>query len=118
VPFPTDKKTVIVTGTTGGLGSHLLERLLLDPSVERVYAINRSSAGRTESLETIHAGVFKERGLDENALTEGIASGRVKFVVANTAATKLGVNDELYEELRSVTHILHNGTFRYIHIIA
>jgi nucleoside-diphosphate-sugar epimerase len=42
---PNDQKLVIViTGTTGGLGSHLLERCLADPHVERVYALNRPSA--------------------------------------------------------------------------
>jgi nucleoside-diphosphate-sugar epimerase len=37
----------VITGTTGGLGSHLLERFLRDPKVERVYALNRSPAGRS-----------------------------------------------------------------------
>jgi len=107
LPAP-GKKTVLVTGTTGGLGSHLLHSLLADPTVERVYAVNR--AGGDKSLEQRHEEAYKSRGLDLDGLSGALSSGRVKIVVANTAAEKLGLSDEAYTELaNSVTHILHNA---------
>jgi FlaA1/EpsC-like NDP-sugar epimerase len=38
---------VAITGTTGGLGSHLLAQLLKDSSIERIYALNRPSLADT-----------------------------------------------------------------------
>ena len=39
-------EVVLITGTTGVLGSHLLSQLLADRNVERVYALNRASGAR------------------------------------------------------------------------
>ncbi|KAG9197068.1 hypothetical protein G6514_002473 [Epicoccum nigrum] len=37
------KHTIILTGSTGSLGTHMLEQLLNNPSVEKVYCLNRSA---------------------------------------------------------------------------
>ncbi|KAG8978199.1 hypothetical protein FRB94_004592 [Tulasnella sp. JGI-2019a] len=39
-----DEEVVVLTGSTGGLGSHLLAQLIEMRSVMRVYALNRDSA--------------------------------------------------------------------------
>jgi hypothetical protein len=49
---------VVLTGSTGGLGSHLLAGLLTDDRVTKVYALNRPS--QTPSMER-HEGVFRDR---------------------------------------------------------
>ncbi|CCO36285.1 L-aminoadipate-semialdehyde dehydrogenase [Rhizoctonia solani AG-1 IB] len=41
---PVKKEHIVVTGTTGGLGSHLLARLLQSDKVERIWAMNRRSS--------------------------------------------------------------------------
>jgi len=108
LPLPA-KKTYLVTGTTGGLGSHLLDQLIADPKVERVYAVNRAAIGG-DTIETRHVKVFSDRGLDVPRLHHSLESGRIRIIIADTAAHKLGLNDELYDELtNSVTHIIHNG---------
>jgi len=112
LPLPA-KKTYLVTGTTGGLGSHLLDQLIADPNVERVYAVNRAANGG-DTIETKHVKVFRDRGLDVPNLHHSLESGRIKIILADTSAHKLGLSDELYEELaNSVTHIVHNGTSWY-----
>ena len=63
-PIP-DKDVVVLTGTTGGLGAAILAELLIDPSVERVYAVNRKGA---KSLVDRHRSIFEDRGLDPNLL--------------------------------------------------
>src|ERR1700761_7853417 len=51
---------VLLTGSTGGLGSHILEILLSNPSVERVYAFNRS--GKT-TIDQRQQDAFADRAL-------------------------------------------------------
>jgi hypothetical protein len=104
------KKVFIVTGTTGGLGSHLLDKLLADTTVERVYALNRQPTSGGPTLAERHFKVFVDRGLDLPKLEAAVNSGIVQFVAADTTMSSLGVDDELYQEMASaVTHIIHNG---------
>ncbi|KAH7104870.1 acetyl-CoA synthetase-like protein [Auriculariales sp. MPI-PUGE-AT-0066] len=107
-PLP-DEKVFVITGTTGGLGSRLLHQLLADPTVKRVYALNRRSAAG-HSLLTVHTRGFKERGLDHDALEVAVNVGRVHLVVADAGSPDLGIDYELYQELASsATHIIHNA---------
>jgi FlaA1/EpsC-like NDP-sugar epimerase len=41
------KHTVVLTGSTGSLGTYLLGSLVADPAVEHIYCLNRKSAART-----------------------------------------------------------------------
>ncbi|KZV94434.1 acetyl-CoA synthetase-like protein [Exidia glandulosa HHB12029] len=98
-----DKKVVLVTGTTGGLGSNLLALLLKDPAVEKVYAVNRAG---TKALKDRHEENFKDRGLD----VELLKNGKVVFLEASTSKPGLGIDAKVYDEIRtSVTHIIHNA---------
>lgn len=45
-----DFKTVLLTGSTGGLGAFTLSALIADPAVERVYCINRPSKPGFDTL--------------------------------------------------------------------
>nr|VWP02499.1 M protein type 1 [Ganoderma boninense] len=93
---------VLITGTTGGFGCDVLEHLLRDDSVGKVYAFNRRG---TQALERQHAR-FRERGLDESLLSS------TKFVMVEGAldAENFGLESALLDEIRaSITHILHNA---------
>ncbi|KAI0712723.1 acetyl-CoA synthetase-like protein [Cerioporus squamosus] len=97
---------VLVTGTTGRLGSHLLSQLLQRPDVVRVYALNRESSGSAAALEKRSREAFKQWGLDESLLS----GGKVSFHAVDLAKPKFGLSEELYEEMRSnVTQIIHNA---------
>jgi hypothetical protein len=54
-----DTEVVLLTGSTGGLGSQLLASLLADDHVKTVYALNRPSSKKT-SLDR-HKNTFEDR---------------------------------------------------------
>ena len=88
-------ETVLVTGTTGRLGSHLLSQLLQRPDVVRVYALNRESSGSVAALEKRSREAFKQWGLDESLLS----GGKVSFHAVDLAKPKFGLSEELYDEV-------------------
>lgn len=112
---------VLLTGTTGGLGAHILLHLLNDSTVGRVYALRRASASIKQQRDT-----FICNGLDEDALD----SPKLKFLTGDLSQPSFGLDLSVYEEVRltifvffshlprltmqlrtSMTHIMHNGTF-------
>ncbi|KAJ7488851.1 putative aminoadipate reductase [Mycena latifolia] len=94
---------VLLTGSTGGLGSHLLEMLLSLASVERVYAFNRK--GRTHVSER-QKEAFTDRALDVNFLS----SGKLVYLEGDTSKPDLGVPADVYTTLRNtITVIIHNA---------
>ncbi|KAG6847388.1 hypothetical protein H0H93_008505, partial [Arthromyces matolae] len=101
------EKVVLLTGSTGNLGSQILADILLDSSVKRVYALNRASSGTGSApiLER-HVERFVDKALDVKLLRDE----RLVFVEGDTATPGLGLPKELYEEIRdSVTVIIHNA---------
>ncbi|KAJ6492294.1 putative aminoadipate reductase [Mycena sanguinolenta] len=95
---------ILLTGSTGGLGSHMLELLLEDQRVKTIYAFNRPSTTRT--LAERHLDMFKERGLD----TALLDSPKLVLVEGRAGERNLGLDSELYEEIqKSVTLIIHNA---------
>ncbi|TFK88243.1 acetyl-CoA synthetase-like protein [Polyporus arcularius HHB13444] len=104
--FNAATETVVVTGTTGRLGSHLLAQLLQRPDVRRVYALNRESSGSIDALEKRSREAFKLWGLDESLL----ASEKVSLHAVDLARPHFGLSEALYNEIKnSVTQIFHNA---------
>jgi thioester reductase-like protein len=91
---PTDK-VVLLTGTTGNLGSDLLSILLHDPTVRKVYALNRLSP-EASSEERVKK-QFEEKGLASYLL----ASPKVVFIDGKLAEPKLGLSATQYDEVSS-----------------
>ncbi|KAG5652421.1 hypothetical protein H0H81_005069 [Sphagnurus paluster] len=89
-PRPT---SILLTGTTGNLGSYILALLIADPKVARIYALNRSSA-RGPAVERI-AAQFQKKGLDVTALR----SDKVSFIEGDTTKSDLGIDACLYNEV-------------------
>ncbi|CAE7151180.1 unnamed protein product [Rhizoctonia solani] len=99
----TPRERVIVTGTTGGLGSHILAQLLASDNVDRVWALNRKSGGDIRNRQRVS---FEDKLLD----VELLASEKLVFVDAVLDETKLGLSHELYDEIRdTATVIIHNA---------
>ncbi|KAJ7045248.1 putative aminoadipate reductase [Mycena alexandri] len=94
---------VLLTGSTGGIGSHILEILLRLPSVECVYAFNR--AGRTSVAER-QTQAFVERALDVKLL----ASEKLVCLEGEASKADLGLPSPIWTTLRDrVTVIIHNA---------
>lgn len=90
---PATKRTVVLTGTTGGLGSQLLAILLRSPDIQRVFAINRASKG--SKLGERQNEAFRSRQLNEELLQ----SSKMTLAEGDLAATDLGLPAELVEEV-------------------
>ncbi|KAG5636266.1 hypothetical protein H0H81_008600 [Sphagnurus paluster] len=101
-PRPT---SILLTGSTGNLGSYILALLIADPNVARIYALNRSSP-KGPAFERV-AAQFQKKGLDVAALR----SEKVSFIEGDTTKSDLGLNNaSLYNEIRdTITIILHNA---------
>ncbi|KAJ7845316.1 putative aminoadipate reductase [Mycena leptocephala] len=96
---------VLLTGSTGSLGSQILASLIKDDRVKRIYAFNRPSERALTSSER-HRAVFEDRGLDTSLLS----SPKLSFVEGQTYEKDLGVAVNLYNKIRdSVTAIIHTA---------
>ena len=92
---------VIITGSTGSLGSYLLSELLQDSSVTRIYCLNRSADAAPRQLKSL-----QEKGLANC----GEFPRRVEFLQASFGERRLGLDETKYEELlREVDTIIHNA---------
>ncbi|CAE6440846.1 unnamed protein product [Rhizoctonia solani] len=97
------KERVVVTGTTGALGSHLLSQLLSNDKIEKVWAMNRRSSKENRERQVAS---FKDKLLDENLLKDE----KLVFVDADLESLKLGLGDDMYNEIRAeATIIIHNA---------
>ncbi|KZP08006.1 hypothetical protein FIBSPDRAFT_939222 [Athelia psychrophila] len=81
---------VLITGTTGALGSYMLEALLKDSCVKKVYAYNRPARG-SATVQDRQTNAFEAKGLL-------LQSSKLVYVEGDTALPKLGISDALYEE--------------------
>ncbi|KAJ7615673.1 putative aminoadipate reductase [Mycena polygramma] len=86
---PLDGIVVLLTGSTGGLGSHMLHILLNLASVERVYAFNRR--GRISASER-QLDAFNDRGLDVNL----ISSKKFVYLEGDTSRADLGLPSNVW----------------------
>jgi hypothetical protein len=85
---------ILLSGTTGGLGSSLLRAMVLASSVVKIYALNRSAADG-EPLVQRQRRSFLERGLDDSVLS----SPKLVLVEGNLTKEGLGVHHELLKEV-------------------
>ena len=103
IPPPTAaRNTVILTGSTGSIGSYLLDSLLNDVSIAKIYCFNRK---HQESNNERQHGIMEASGLTTN-----FPASRVVFVEVDLGKSRFGLSQGTYSELlRSTTHIIHNA---------
>ncbi|KAF4612669.1 hypothetical protein D9613_011881 [Agrocybe pediades] len=98
---------VIVTGTTGGLGSYLLAELVGSADVARVYALNRASRGGRCTLADRQRKSLIDRGLSAEAV---LGSEKLQLLEVDLTLPNFGLIKDVYDKLSSsVTHIIHNA---------
>ncbi|KAL4860612.1 hypothetical protein BDV12DRAFT_209040 [Aspergillus spectabilis] len=101
LPHPPQHSTVILTGSTGSLGSYLLDTLLQDGTITKIYCLNRSDAQERQIASA------KEKGLDHIPLTN---PQRVEFLTVSFGEKNLGLDHPKYNQLlASVNLIIHNA---------
>ncbi|KAF7934097.1 uncharacterized protein EAE97_008457 [Botrytis byssoidea] len=91
---------ILLTGSTGGLGSYILQRLLTTATTAHIYCLNRSTDSKSLQIE---------RNRIRDLLTE-FPEDRVTFLSADLSKSKLGLGDEVYNGLlQNVTQMIHNA---------
>ena len=90
-----DGNVYLLTGTTGGLGSNMLARLLEAPLVARVYAFNRPTKSSTSQAR--HLSAFRKRGLNTGLLS----SEKLVYVEGDLSAPCFALGNRLYGEVSS-----------------
>lgn len=85
-------EVVLVTGTTGWLGSLMLAELLQDPTVKRVYALNRK-VGSTRERQVR---AFEEKGIDAKLAT----SNKLVLLDADLTVEGFGLCGSVFEEVQ------------------
>ena len=90
-----NRLAVILTGSTGSLGSYLLDCLFSSKSVRKIYCLNRrADAAQQQSNTNATRGLVSEWG------------ERVVFLHADLSKLKLGLNSEDYENLRNEAGVI------------
>ncbi|KAJ7626112.1 acetyl-CoA synthetase-like protein [Roridomyces roridus] len=99
-----ETSVVLLTGSTGGLGSHILELLLRSAGVRRGYAFNRPGQGSAVDRQRY---AFADRELDVVLLE----SDKLVFLEGDTARDDLGLKREVLNDARNsnLTVIIHNA---------
>jgi UDP-glucose 4-epimerase len=97
-----DEPVVLLTGTTGSLGAHILAQLASLPSTSRIVCLVRPQPD-THPVIRLH------RALASKGLTiPDRAWSRIEVIEADMAKPNLGLSNVWYAELRSrVIHIVH-----------
>ncbi|CCM03416.1 uncharacterized protein FIBRA_05547 [Fibroporia radiculosa] len=92
---------ILVTGTTGRLGTHLLASLLEDTRIAHVYALNRGSS----LLER------QQASFDSAHLPSAALSGpKLTLISGDLGQDNFGLTSARCEEIKkSVTHVVHNA---------
>lgn len=94
------REIVVLTGSTGGLGSYLLEALSQSDTVSKIFCLNRSA-----DSEQRQASSSASRGL-----TSEWRPQRVVFLTSDFSKEDLGLGQEMFSEIRDhATTIVHNA---------
>ena len=96
-------KVVLVTGASGGLGSHLVDHIAQLPDVKTVVCLNRKNNAEPHTRQQK---AMRDKGIH---FSEAL---KPKLLVLQTDSSKpmLGLSSSEYEGLvSSVTHLIHNA---------
>ncbi|KAH0581464.1 hypothetical protein H2248_012544 [Termitomyces sp. 'cryptogamus'] len=96
---------VLLTGSTGHLGSHILANLLKEDRITRIYAFNRDNQ-KSKSLLDRHGERFVDIGIDPRILK----NEKLILITGDARRFDLGIEAELYREISlSVNVVIHNA---------
>ncbi|KAJ5364757.1 uncharacterized protein N7496_010470 [Penicillium cataractarum] len=97
---PEHPSVVVLTGSTGSLGTYLLHDLIKTPTIAKVYCLNRSDA------ETRQKNSFSEKGL--NVSPDEWA--KIEFLKASLGEPQLDLEPAKYEEISNLADtVIHNA---------
>ncbi|KAI9674800.1 MAG: putative NRPS-like protein biosynthetic cluster [Caeruleum heppii] len=109
VLLPPNERIVLLTGSTGSLGSSILHSLVRDPSVSQVLCLNRkapvmsANKGRDMRMRQVKANEKTGLTLSANAWRN------IRLMEAIFDRPRFGLEVDEYNALKSATHIIHNA---------
>ncbi|KAJ7624056.1 male sterility protein-domain-containing protein [Mycena polygramma] len=100
-------RIILMTGSTGSLGSHILAKLIDDPRVKHVYVLNRMSMAKDfESMRARQTVAFQTQGLPQI----DAESPKISYLAGDCTLPSLGLDAAVHEEIcDTVTEIIHNA---------
>jgi hypothetical protein len=100
--------TVLLTGSTGSLGCHLLELLFYSPSISRIYALIRPHP--THSILKSQSDALKKI----NKSPDILADQKIVLLEGISSASRFGLSTEQFNKiLQDVTLVIHAGLVIY-----
>ncbi|MCJ1438984.1 hypothetical protein MMC27_008374 [Xylographa pallens] len=100
ITTPGEPLVILLTGSTGSLGSYLLDLMEQDPSVSMIYCLNRSK----------DAGDHYKKLQASRGLSAAIAQRHITFLQYNMSEPYLGLEPSTYKTLlQHATHVIHNA---------
>ncbi|KAL0937767.1 nonribosomal peptide synthetase [Colletotrichum truncatum] len=98
-PAPKDKgQTVLITGTTGALGSYMLDFMEANPAVDKIVCLNRSEDSGKRQVK-----MSAERGL-------ATCWKKAEFLCADMSKSDFGLEPEVYQRLlKEADRVIHNA---------
>jgi hypothetical protein len=97
---PRNARVVVVTGTTGSLGTHLLASLASDNTVSRIYALNRGNTQR--SLKERQASALRAQGIEISREGEE----KVVLLEVDLGSPMLGLDETRFYEVSCTLFII------------
>jgi len=98
--YESNSRAVVLTGSTGALGSYVLDALMKSESVSTIYCLNRSA-----DAEQRQAKSNASRGL-----TTEWDSQQVRFLTSDYSLPDLGLGQDMYSEIAAdASLVLHNA---------
>jgi thioester reductase-like protein/acyl-coenzyme A synthetase/AMP-(fatty) acid ligase len=98
ISTPPEKRTVVLTGSTGSLGNYILQDLISSSQVSKVYCMNRSAGAADRNRAS-----FEARGVEADF-------AKVTFLRTDFAQDKFDLPLEIYNELlQTVDTFIHNA---------
>ena len=96
-------EVVLLTGSTGSLGAHLLAHIVNHPAISYVICLNRRRPGDPYQQQLQ---AFETKGITVNQE----AWSKIRIIHIDPGASLLGLAVDKYANIRdSVTHIIHNA---------
>jgi FlaA1/EpsC-like NDP-sugar epimerase len=87
--------TVLLTGSTGALGCHLLAQLLANDSIQHIYAINREGPDGVLLVDR-QAAALERQGLSPTLVN----SEKLTLIVGDLRDGDFGISSETMDEVR------------------
>ena len=99
-PSKQEQEIVILTGSTGTLGSYILDALLQSPTIAHIYCLNRAEDGLSSQIK-------KNQLL---GLKHPPSNKRVSFLTVDLSQRFFNLTESQYDELDSkATIVIHNA---------